>query len=124
MFADPGSVLPQMRDGKVRALGITSSTRLPAIPDVPPIAEAGVAGFDAVSWQLVVAPAKTPPEIINRLHAAIKNIPVQADIEMRFTKLGLIPVASPPPEALRRFLALEVERWGKVVRRIGIAGSE
>jgi tripartite-type tricarboxylate transporter receptor subunit TctC len=124
MFADPGSVLPQIREGKVRALGVTSTTRLPVIPDIPPIAEAGVAKYDAVSWQLLAAPAKTPPIIINRLHDSIKSITAQADIEMRLTQLGLMPASSPSPEALQRFVALEVERWSKVVRRIGITGTE
>jgi tripartite-type tricarboxylate transporter receptor subunit TctC len=124
MFADPGSVLPQIREGKVRALGVTSTTRLPVIPDVPPIAEAGVAKYDAVSWQLLAAPAKTPPIIINRLHDSIKSITAQANIKMRLTQLGLMPASSPSPEALQRFVALEVERWSKVVRRIGVAGTE
>jgi tripartite-type tricarboxylate transporter receptor subunit TctC len=124
MFADPGSVLPQMREGRIRALGVTSTTRLPVIPDIPPIAEAGVASYDAVSWQLLIAPAKTPPTITNRLHDTIKSITAQTDIKMRLTKLGLMPATSPSPEALRRFVALEVDRWGDVVRRIGIAGTE
>ena len=124
MFADPGTALPQMRDGKVRALGVTSPTHVPTIPDVDPIAQTGVPGFDAVSWQLLVAPAKTPRDIIDRLHEEISKMAAQRDIETRFASLGLIPVDSPSPEALRRFVALEIERWGEVVRRAGVAGSE
>jgi len=124
IFADPGSVLPQIRGGKVRALGVTSPRRMPAIPDIAPIAEVGVPGFDAVSWQLVAAPAKTPREIVYRLQSAIKGVMAQPDIETRLADLGLIRVDSPSPEALRRFLASEIERWGEVVHRAGLAGSE
>jgi tripartite-type tricarboxylate transporter receptor subunit TctC len=124
MFADPGTALPQMRDGKVRALGVTSRTRVRSIGDIAPIAEEGVPGYDAVSWQLLVAPAKTPPAIASRLHAAINEITKQPHIVMQFAKAGLVPVTSPTPEALRHFLASEIDRWGAVVRRAGIAGSE
>jgi tripartite-type tricarboxylate transporter receptor subunit TctC len=124
MFADPGTALPQMRDGKVRALGITSPTSVPGIPDIAPIADTGVPGYDAVSWQLLVAPAKTPRDIVDRLHAEIGTIMAQQAFETRFAELGLAPVMSPSPEALKRFVSLEIGRWGEVVRRAGVAGSE
>jgi tripartite-type tricarboxylate transporter receptor subunit TctC len=124
MFADPGTALPQIRDGKVRALGVTSPTAVPGIPDIPPIAQTGVPGYDAVSWQLLVAPAKTPPDIVDRLHAEIKNIAARPAIETRFAGLGLAPVQSPSPKALQRFVSSELQRWGEIVRRAGVAGSE
>ena len=124
LFADPGSAVPHMRDGKIRALGVTSLTRAPAIPDLVPIAESGVPTFNAVSWQLIVAPAKTSPEIINRLHGTIKSITSQPDIETQFAKLGLIPADSPSPDELRAFVTSEIARWGEIVRRAGVAGSE
>lgn len=124
MFADPGSVLPLLEQGQVRALGVTSASPVPAIPDIPPIALTGVSGYDAVSWQLVVAPAKTPAEIVSRLHYTIKAITAQVDVERRLTTLGLTPVVSPTPEALQRFVSQEVDRWGRVVRSIGLAGSQ
>jgi tripartite-type tricarboxylate transporter receptor subunit TctC len=69
MFADPGSALPQVREGKVRALGVTSLVPLPSAPDILPLSEAGVPKFEAVSWQMIVAPANTPSDIVSmRVH--------------------------------------------------------
>jgi tripartite-type tricarboxylate transporter receptor subunit TctC len=124
MFADPGSSVPQIREAKVRALGVSSLTRVPALLDIPSIAEAGVPGFEAVSWQLIVAPANTPKETVNRLHAEVKNLVGTPEIRQRLVNLGLIPVSSPPPEELQRFVESEIVRWGKVVQQAGIAGSE
>ena len=69
MFGEPTPVLPLLRDGKVRALAVSSATRLPTEPEILTVAEAGVAGFDFVSWQMIVAPAGTPKAIVDRLHA-------------------------------------------------------
>jgi tripartite-type tricarboxylate transporter receptor subunit TctC len=124
MFADPGTALPQMRDGKVRALGVTSPTPVPGIPGIAPIAQTGLPSYDAVSWQLILAPAKTPPDIVDRLHAEIKELAAQREIKARFAGLGLAPVESPSPKALQRFVSSEIQRWGEIVRRAGVAGSE
>jgi tripartite-type tricarboxylate transporter receptor subunit TctC len=67
MFADPAPALPLVKAGKVRALGVTSAARLPSAPDIPPLTEAGVAGFDAAGWGMVVAPARTPASIVAKL---------------------------------------------------------
>jgi tripartite-type tricarboxylate transporter receptor subunit TctC len=124
MFADPGTALPQIQNGKVRALGTTSPTRVSGFPEVVPIAAAGVPGYEAVSWQLVIAPAKTPRDIVDRLNAEIRIVMGQHAIETRLATLGLAPVRSPSPEVLQRFVSSEIERWGEVVRRAGVAGSE
>ena len=71
MFADAGSVVALITGGKVRALGVTSTTRVPALPDVPTIAEAGVPGFDAVGWTMICVPAATPKPIVERLQAEL-----------------------------------------------------
>jgi tripartite-type tricarboxylate transporter receptor subunit TctC len=113
-----------MRDGRVKALGVTSPTRVPGIPDVVPIAQNGVPNYDAVSWQLLLAPSKTPQEVIDRLYAEIKKLLAQREIEIRFAALGLAPVESPPPKALQPFVRSEIQRWGEIVRRAGVAGSE
>jgi len=72
IFADPASAVAQIKEGKVRPLGVSSLTRVPALPDVPPIAEAGVPGFEAVSWTLFVAPADTPAAVLNKLNAELR----------------------------------------------------
>jgi tripartite-type tricarboxylate transporter receptor subunit TctC len=124
MFADPSSAMAQLREGKVRALAVSSLTRMPQAPDIPPLAEAGVPGFEAVSWQLFVAPAGTPKEIVNKLNAELRAVVALPETQRQLVSLGLVPYNSPPAEKLQDFIRTEIERWGKVVHQAGIAGSE
>jgi tripartite-type tricarboxylate transporter receptor subunit TctC len=124
MFSDPVPALPQIKAGNLRALGVSSITRWPPAPEIPTIAEAGVPGFDAVGWVVVVAPANTPREIVMRLHTELRTIVSVPEIEDRLMKLGIVPVASPPPAELQHFLSSEIERWATVVRQAGLAGME
>jgi tripartite-type tricarboxylate transporter receptor subunit TctC len=124
MFSDPVPSLPPIRDGRLAALGVSSATRWPASPEIPPIAEAGVPGFDAVGWSMIVAPANTSDAIVNKLHSVLKSILELPEIQQQMLDLGTIPVSSPPPEELQRFINSEIRRWGKVVHQAGIAGSE
>jgi tripartite-type tricarboxylate transporter receptor subunit TctC len=124
MFADPGPVVPHIRTATVRALGVSSPTRLPGLLDVPPIAEAGVPGFELVSWQMTMAPAGTPKEIVNKLNSELSAIMASPEVSERLAKIGLIATVSPPPEDLNRFLGSEIARWGKLVNQAGLAGSE
>jgi tripartite-type tricarboxylate transporter receptor subunit TctC len=124
MFADAGSVVAQINAGKVRALGVSSTVRVPALPDVPTIAEAGVPGFDAVGWTMICAPAATPKPVVDRLHAELKAVAATADINALLVRLGVIPVDSPPPAELQKFLASEIDRWGVLVERAGLAKSQ
>jgi tripartite-type tricarboxylate transporter receptor subunit TctC len=94
------------------------------MPEIPPLAEAGVPGFDAVSWLALVAPAATPAEVVDKLHAAVKQIMAKPAVQQRFVDLGNIPLVSPPPDELRRYVKSEIGRWGDVVRKAGLAGSE
>jgi tripartite-type tricarboxylate transporter receptor subunit TctC len=123
-FSDPVASLPLIRDGKLRALGVTTAIRMPSAPDIPPIAETGVPGFDVSSWIMIVAPAKTPREIVARLHVELKTIAELSEIQRQVINLGMIPVSSPSPQELERFIDSEIIRWGKVVQQAGIAGSE
>ena len=123
-FGDPPISTQLAKDGKVVALGVSSPTRVPIAPDIPPLAEAGVPGFDAVSWHLIVAPAGTPPEVVNKLHDEFKAIMLLPEIEKQLADMGLIPVDTPPVAELQRFVHAEIDRWGKLVQQVGIAGSE
>jgi tripartite-type tricarboxylate transporter receptor subunit TctC len=124
VFADPASAVPQIRAGKVRALGVSSLTRLPVLPDVPPISEAGLPGFEAVSWSLIVTPARTPEPVVSRLNTELRAIMAMPDVQARFVKFGMVPRTSPTPGELRDFLSSEIARWGKLVKQAGIAGSQ
>jgi tripartite-type tricarboxylate transporter receptor subunit TctC len=124
MFGDMGTVVAQIAAGKVRALGVTSTTRVPTAPDIPPIAEAGVPGFDAVGWTIMCVPAATPKPIVNRLHAELKAVAAMSDIQAMTIRLGAIPVESPAPGDVQKFLAAEIDRWGDIIERAGVARSQ
>jgi tripartite-type tricarboxylate transporter receptor subunit TctC len=124
MFVDLGPSLGLIQAGKVRALGVSTKTRVPNIPDVPPIAESGVPGFDAASWQMIVAPARTPRPLIEKLHADLKSVLALPEIREGITKSGMGLMDSPSVDALQNFIKSEIVRWGKVVQQAGIAGSQ
>jgi tripartite-type tricarboxylate transporter receptor subunit TctC len=123
-FAEPTPVLPLLRGGNVRALAVSSTTRLGPLPDIPTVAEAGVPGFDFVSWQLIVAPAGTPKDIVDKLHAEFMAILALPEIKEEFAKTGRIAVNSPKPPELQKFVQSEIMRLGKVVEQAGIARSQ
>jgi tripartite-type tricarboxylate transporter receptor subunit TctC len=123
MFGDVGAVIGQIKSGKVRALGVTSTERVPALPDVPTIAEAGVPGFEAVGWTLILAPAATPQPIIDRLSAELDAVAQTPDVQALIVRLGTIPVKSPTPPELEGFLSREIDRWGKLIERAGMANT-
>jgi tripartite-type tricarboxylate transporter receptor subunit TctC len=117
--------LPLVQGARVRMLGVTTKERLEAIPDVPPLAEIGVPGYNAPSWFMLVAPARTPRAIIDKLHLDLRAVLDEADVREEFImRQGLIPVRSPPPDELKRFVATEIVRFGDIVRKTGLAGSE
>ena len=124
MFSDVGSVIGQIETGLVRPLAVVSTVRVPAIPDVPTFAEAGVPGFDAVGWTLICAPAATPKPIVDRLNAELSAVAALPDIRALIIKLGNIPVESPSPAELQKFLAEEIVRWGDLIERAGLAQSQ
>ena len=124
MFSDTVPSLPLIRGGKVRALGVSSATRLPSAPEIPPLAEAGVPGFDAAGWGMIAAPANTSKEIVDRLHAELKFVVALPEVQQQIISLGMAPVSSPPPEKSQSFINSEMARWGKIVEKAGLAGTE
>jgi len=123
MFVDLGPSLGLIRAGKVRALGVSTKERLASLPDVPPIADT-VPGFDAASWQMLVAPAKTPQPVIDKLHTDLQAVLAMPDVQQGITKVGMGLMEPRSVEALQAFIKSEIARWGKVVRQAGIAGSQ
>jgi tripartite-type tricarboxylate transporter receptor subunit TctC len=106
---------PHIQSGKLRALAVTSAKRFPNLPDVPTVSEAGLPGMDAESWWGVFAPAKTPATIIARMNAEFAAALRNPGVNEKLAGQGLVMTLSQPPE-LGRFVANEVDRWGKVVR--------
>jgi tripartite-type tricarboxylate transporter receptor subunit TctC len=120
MFNNIGSVLPLIQGGKLRGLGVTTAKRSPAIPQLPPIAEAGLPGFDVSSWYGFFAPAKTPPEIVSKVHAdtvaALADPITKSRLEQQ---LGVVVIGSTPAE-LAAYLKSEIDKWGPVIKEAGI----
>ena len=123
-FAEAGASLPLIRDGKLRALAVSATTRIPSLPDVPPFAEAAKApDFEAVSWHILFAPAATPKRIIERLHTEMKKIMADPEMIKLTEKIGLLPVDSPDIDGIQKYLASEREKWGSLVKQLGLAGT-
>jgi tripartite-type tricarboxylate transporter receptor subunit TctC len=124
MFSDTVPALPLVREGKVRAIGVSTGTRLPSAPEIPTVAEAGAPGYDGAGWSILAAPAKTPPAIVAKLHEAAKQVMALREVQDQLIKLGMIPMESPPQEKLQDFVNAEIMRWGKIVQASGLAGTE
>jgi tripartite-type tricarboxylate transporter receptor subunit TctC len=110
---------PHISSGRLRPLAVTSPRRMAQLPDVPTVAELGVPAFEAEAWWGVLAPAGTPPAIIARMNAEIAKALKIPAVQERMTQMGVVVTAS-SPEELGKFVANEVDRWGKVVREHGI----
>jgi tripartite-type tricarboxylate transporter receptor subunit TctC len=123
MFAAAAPTLPLIREGKLRALGVTSIERLEEAPGIPPIADA-IPGFNALNWTILLAPAETPKEIVVRLNGELKAIMAMRDVQAQIGRIGMFPVDSPAPGALASFISAEVTRWGRIVDQAGIAGTQ
>jgi tripartite-type tricarboxylate transporter receptor subunit TctC len=124
MFSDMSTALPLINAGKVRPLAVTTKERVAALPDVAPLSESGVPGYDAAAWQGVIAPGQTPAPVLAKLNAEINAIVNTDDVRARLKGLGMIPAGTGSVADLQQFLQAEIVRWGKVVQDAGIAGTE
>lgn len=113
------SAQPHIKTGRLRALGVTGSKRAPGAEDIPTIAEAGVAGYEAVQWYGVLAPAATPRDIITKLHAGVVRALQNPDVRQRLLNDGAEPVGS-SPEEFAAYLRTETTKWAQVIKAAGI----
>jgi tripartite-type tricarboxylate transporter receptor subunit TctC len=123
MFAAAAPTLPLIREGTLRALGVSSAARLAEAPDIAPIADT-IPGFDASNWSIVLVPAGTPKDVVTKLHDELKAVMAAPDVQEQLAKIGMIPIISPSPAELSSFVSTEVSRWGKIVQQAGIAGAQ
>jgi tripartite-type tricarboxylate transporter receptor subunit TctC len=124
-FVEAGASMALINEGKLRALAVSSAARLPALPDVPPFSEAAEApDFEAVSWHVLLAPAGTPQEVYERLHAEMKRIMTAPPVRQKIIAMGLIPFDTPSIEGMRAYIKSEGEKWGTLVRNLGLEGSQ
>ena len=124
-FLEAGLSIPLVKDGKLRALAVSSAERLPLLPDVPPFAEAsGAKDYEGGSWHMLLMPAKTPRAIVEQLHAEMKKIMLDPHIREKISALGYIPNESPSIEDMRGYIELERLKWGSMVKELGLEGSQ
>jgi len=118
MFDAIPAVLPHVKSGRLRGLGIGSAKRSPFLPDVPTIAESGFPGFEAVGWIGIAAPAKTPAAVLDKLHAEIVRIIKTPEMKERLATLAFTPVGD-TREEFARFIKAEIAKWGQAVKESG-----
>lgn len=124
-FAEAGAALPLIREGKLRALAVSSSTPIPTLPEVPPFAKAANApDFEAVSWHMLYAPAATPKPIVEKLHAEMTKIMKDPEMQKKVTDIGLLPIDPPSLADTEKYLVSEREKWGSLVKKLGLEGSQ
>ena len=119
MVMDLQPALPQIREGKVRVLGVTTPERIAAAPDIPTLAEAGLPGFELVAWQGVVAPAGVPRVIVDPLAAQIAKLMADAATRDRLTAIALELLPPSTPDSFAAYIKTEVDRWAPIVRNSG-----
>lgn len=119
MFSDAQNAIPQIRAGKVRALAVTSPQRTPVLPDLPSMAEAGVAGYELTWWMAVYAPAGTPKPVVEGVSARIRDLLAQKDAQDQMAAASAEIRTSTPAE-LAAFTRSEIERWAKAIKAAGI----
>jgi len=123
LFGDTTSTLPFIKQGTVRALAVTTAKRSPAAPDVPAMAET-VPGFESASWQMLVAPGGTPPEVIALLNGKVHEIFSDPAVIGELERRGIGPALTGNPDEVREFVKNEIVRWGDVVKRAGLEGTQ
>ncbi|CAN7337555.1 tripartite tricarboxylate transporter substrate binding protein [Variovorax paradoxus] len=120
MITDAATGLPQVKAGKLRALGVSSAARSPLAPDVPTISEAGVKGYEMGYWFAAYAPAKTPPAVVKRLNELLVKAAKSASAKTAFYEPTGTEVFTTSPEELARFQTTESQKWGRIVKAAGI----
>ena len=118
MIAVAPTAIPQIKAGHLRALGVTTAVRLPQLPDVPTIDEAGVKGFEMISWIGIAGPAEVQPEVVSKLSGEITRIVQQPDTARRISGLGL-EMSLMQSAQFAEYMSREEARWAEVVRRSG-----
>jgi tripartite-type tricarboxylate transporter receptor subunit TctC len=119
MVVDLQPALPQIRDGKVRVLGVTTAKRVAAAPDIPTLAEGGLGGFELVAWQGLVGPAGLPRDIVDPLAGLIGKRVTEPATRDKLTAIALEPWAGSTPESFAAFIRTEVDRWAQIVKNSG-----
>jgi tripartite-type tricarboxylate transporter receptor subunit TctC len=122
-FQNAGAILPTVREGRLRALAVTSLKRSPNMPEFPTMAEAGVADFEAISWFGLLAPAGTPAAVVAKIHQEAVRIVSQPDMREKFGLIGL-DVVGDPPDIFAAIIRSDTLKWAKVIKDAGIKAGD
>ena len=120
MLPGIGSAINLAREGKLKALAVSTGKRLPGSPNIPTIAESGVPGFDVATWESIQAPAGTPPDVVAKLNAAVRDVISNNDLRQKMIGLDFEPDGQKSPAEVAQFVKSEMNKWGKVVRERNI----
>jgi tripartite-type tricarboxylate transporter receptor subunit TctC len=120
MFLSVGSAMPSVRAGKVNMIAIGSKARMPQLPDVPTVAESGLAGFEAVSWFGLFAPGGTPQEIVNKINAEVKKIFSDPDFRQKFLEPQFMEPMMSSPEEFAEYVRTDLQKWSRVMRAANV----
>jgi tripartite-type tricarboxylate transporter receptor subunit TctC len=124
-FVEAGASIPLIQEGRLRALAVSASSPLPLLPDVLPFSVAsGAPDFEAVSWHVLLAPAKTPKEIVDRLHSEMQKIMSTPDMKEKAANIGLIPITPPSVAETSDYIKSEQVKWGTLVEKLGLKGTQ
>ncbi|MCJ9713032.1 tripartite tricarboxylate transporter substrate binding protein, partial [Bordetella hinzii] len=118
MFDNVPTVWPFVQTGRMRALAVTTKERIASDPKLPTMAESGFPDFDVSSWYGLIAPARTPPEVIRRLNDALQKVMARPDFQQRMTGLGVV-LQPGTPQSFGAYMQAEVERWAPIVKASG-----
>jgi tripartite-type tricarboxylate transporter receptor subunit TctC len=118
MFSPSSTVIPHVKSGRLRALAVTTATRLPSLPELPTVAESGLKGYETITWFGFVAPAKTPPAIITRLNAEIVKVLANPEVRRQFAVQGIETLGG-TPERFAEYIREEIAKWAKVIKLSG-----
>jgi tripartite-type tricarboxylate transporter receptor subunit TctC len=119
MFSTISSAIQHVKDGRLKALAVTTKERVPSLPNVPTMLEQGYPNSISSSWQGVLVPAGTPRPIVEKIHAAVVHAMSDAKVRERFMESGVIPVTSKSPEEFKVYIAAETKKWGEVIKSTG-----
>jgi len=120
MFPGIGSALTLAKEGKLKGLGVSTPKRVAAAPEIPPVAESGVPGFDIATWESVQAPAGTPPDVVAKINAAMKEVLASKELREKLIAIGLEPDGTKSPAEMTAFVRSEMQKFGKLVKERNI----
>ena len=120
MLPGIGSALNFAKEGKLKALAVSTGKRVLGAPNIPTMAEAGIPGFDVATWESIQAPAGTPPDVVAKLNATVREVIAGAGLRQKMIDLGFEPDGTKSPAEVGQFVKSEMNKWGKLVRERNI----